>query len=273
MTSSPILLFIGCGNMGASIIGGALAQLPGARIVAVDPDPERARTLLPPGAQVELCASPVPVKNLAPDLVVLGVKPQVFGALDAATLQLIAQAPVVSIMAGIPLARLVMGVGHDRMIRVMPNLPALVGEGMSIGCHASDSIAAPVSRLVETLFGAIGRFEWVADEAMFECANPVFSCGPGFIFAIAEQMTRAGVAAGLPEDLVDRLVRQTFLGSAVMLARDTRSAEALKRAVTSPNGTTQAGLGQLEAPEALPKIIPATLRAAYLRALELAEQT
>lgn len=107
-----------------------------------------------------------------------GVKPQIFGQLD-----------------GRLTARLAEGIGHSRVIRVMPNLPVMVGVGMSLG-----------------------RFDRAADEEEFERATPVFSCGPGFVFAFAEQMVQAATASGVPAGLADRLVRQTFLGAARMLA-------------------------------------------------------
>ncbi|WP_414088993.1 pyrroline-5-carboxylate reductase family protein [Paracoccus pantotrophus] len=91
-------------------------------------------------------------------------------------------------------------------------------------------------------------------------------------FAFAEQMILAAERSGVDPQLADRLVRQTFLGAARMLSEDDRDAAALKRAVTSPNGTTQAGLTALEDPSALPAVVPETLRRAHARALELAAE-
>lgn len=264
------ILFIGCGNMGAAIAGGALRHMAGARLVALDPDIARARSLLPAGATVDLFDRPESLTGLAPDLVVLGVKPQSFQSLAPEVMAILSQAPVVSIMAGVPLARLTRAIGHDRVIRVMPNLPALVGAGMSLGCRVPDMRDDATDTLVASLFSAIGRFDWSADEAAFELANPVFACGPGFVFAIAEQMVLGAVANGVPPELADRLVRQTLLGAAVMLAEDSRDAPALKRAVSSPGGTTLAGLAVLEAPDALPGLMARTYAAAHARALELA---
>lgn len=272
MSASTTVLFIGCGNMGASIIGGALRHLPAARILALDPDLPRARSLLPRAANVTLVAHADDLPVTRPDLVILGIKPQIFSQLDPALRHLMADTPVVSIMAGIPLPHLIRGLGHGKVIRVMPNLPALVGAGMSLGCTAPGSVEPQVLTMVETLFSALGAFRWAADEDQFERANPVFSCGPGFVFAIAEQMIAAATAAGVPADLADLLVRQTFLGSARMLAEDPRSAAEMKRAVTSPKGTTEAGLAVLEAVTALPSLLPRTLQAAHHRALELARQ-
>lgn len=266
---APTLLFIGCGNMGAAIVGGALRNLPKARLVALDPDLGRARSLLPAGVGVEWHDRPADLSALKPDLVILGVKPQGFASLEPAVMALLARAPVVSIMAGVTLGRLISAIGHDRVIRVMPNLPALVGAGMALGCRAG-AVDPVVDALVEALFSAIGLFDWVPDEIAFEAASPVFGCGPGFVFAIAEQMLRGAMGQGVPPALADRLVRQTLFGAAKMLSEDPRDAVALKRAVSSPGGTTLAGLAVLEAPEALPSLLPRTYSAARKRALELA---
>lgn len=265
------LLFIGCGNMGAAIAGGAAAVLPDARLVALDPDPERARSLLPSGAAVDLHETVTTLSGLAPDLIVLGIKPQSFAGLSRDVMALLAKAPVVSIMAGVPLDRLSDAIGHGRVIRVMPNLPALVGAGMSLGCRARGLQDVALDALVSSLFGAIGRFDWASNEAAFEIASPVCGCGPGFVFAIAEQMIEGAVANGVPKDLADRLVRQTLYGAAKMLAEGDRDAVTLKRAVSSPGGTTLAGLAVLEAAGALP--MAETYGAARARAVELAAQS
>jgi pyrroline-5-carboxylate reductase len=256
--------------MGAAIMAGALRAMPEARIVALDPDLERARSLLPPHAPVRLTADPGEAAALKPDLVVIAVKPQSFFVLEPALMDILHVATCVSIMAGIPLNRLSQKIGHSAIIRVMPNLPAMVGQGMSVGCRAAG--ATPESAaLVASVFGSIGQFDWVENESVLELAMPVFACGPGFLFAIAQHFTDAAVAAGLPASLADRLVRQTFLGSADLLAKDRRSAADLKQAVSSPGGTTLAGLGVLEGPQGLASLIPGTLDAAHRRALELAK--
>lgn len=269
MSKITTLLFIGCGNMGAAIAGGALRQMPGVRIVAIDPDTNRARSLLPQEAPVELHAAPEDIPGLSPDLIILGVKPQTFSDLAPGVMALLRAAPVVSIMAGIGLARLNADLAPSAVVRVMPNLPALVGQGMSLGCTTS-ALPGNVRAVIEALFGAIGRFDWVADEDLFERANPAFACGPGFVFAFAEQMILAAIGQGVPRDLAERLVHQTFVGSAKMLSEDPRGAAGLKHAVSSPGGTTLAGLSVLESAAGLSQLLPGTLQAAHNRALELA---
>jgi len=264
------LLFIGCGNMGAAIVGGALRNLPGVHITALDPEVDRARSLLPPGAEVDLHGSLSEISGIRPDLTILGTKPQTFPTLADELVGLIRQAPVVSIMAGISLDRLNERLAPAPVVRVMPNLPALVGQGMSLGCTSAD-IPPELARLVETLFSSIGGFAWAVDEIEFEKANPVFASGPGFVFAFAEQLILAAVSQGVPQDLAERLVIQTITGSAEMLSKDPRGATGLKRAVSSPGGTTLAGLAILEGEDGLPKILPEMLAAAHRRALELAK--
>lgn len=263
------LLFIGCGNMGAAIAGGAVRNIAGVKVTALDPNIDRARSLLPADAAVDLHASVNGIKGIRPDLTILGIKPQTFPTLTEDLADLMRLAPVVSIMAGISLDRLVAKFSPAPIVRVMPNLPALVGEGMSLGCSAAD-IPDTLARLVEKLFTSIGGFAWAADETQFEKANPVFASGPGFVFAFAEQMILAAIGQGVPPELAEQLVIQTIAGSARMLSEDTRSAVELKRAVSSPGGTTLAGLAVLEGETGLPKILPEMLAAAHRRALDLA---
>lgn len=271
MTSAPVLLFIGCGNMGSAIIGGALKHVAGTRVIAIDPDLTRARSLLPADAKIELHADAAALADLNADLVILGVKPQGFASLSPEMMATMRRSPTVSIMAGIALDRLQATLAPAPVIRVMPNLAAMIGKGMSVGCTTTP-LPDTLRTLIEAVFGAIGQFIWSTDEAAFERANPVFACGPGFVFAMAEQMILAAEAQGVPPEQADLLVRQTFLGAAHMLAQDPRGAAGLKRAVSSPGGTTLAGLSVIEAADALPKLFLQMLQAAQTRALELSRE-
>lgn len=270
MSRRKVLVFVGCGNMGAAIISGGQKKMPDARIVAVDPDMGRAKRLLSGSDSVELVESIADISGTSPDLIILGVKPQAFGVLDEDVVRFLGSAPMVSIMAGIPLKTITQVTGNSQVVRVMPNLPALVGAGMSLGVVQDDNIDVKAIEAVEVLFSAVGKFHWAESEEIFERASPLFGCGPGFLFAIAEQFSKAGTELGLSQELSDSLVAQTMLGASIMLSNDTRSARELKEAVASPGGTTQAGLSVLEGSQALPLIIPATIQAAYERALQLA---
>lgn len=268
MPSSPNLTFIGCGNMGAAIISGVLTSLPDARIFGYDPDIARARSLVPTATAITLSNDVSALKAWKADLVILAVKPQSFSALNAGIMAHLQSAPTVSIMAGVNLPRLSAAISDVPVIRVMPNLPAMVGQGMSLGC-TKNPLTPALRTLVETVFRSVGRFDWVEDEDKFERANPVFGCGPGYVFSIAEHMILAAIAQGVPAELANTLVSQTLLGAATMLSSDGRDAAALKRAVSSPGGTTLAGLSILESENAFPRLIAETLRASYTRAIEL----
>lgn len=269
MRTPLAILFVGCGNMGAAIIRGALKSIPAVKIVGLDVDLERAKSLLPEDHRLELYPSADGLSGVRFDLIVLAIKPQSLGSLPPDIIAIMQDAPVASILAGINLERLSNVIGVTAVVRVMPNLPALVGQGMSLGC--ADVALTPQTRdLIEVLFGGVGCFDWVNDECLFEQANPVFGCGPGFVFSFAEQMTNAAIARGVPETLARKLVVQTFLGASTMLATDARDAAALKEAVSSPEGTTLAGLAVLEAPSGLPELVPAMIEAAHARAMKLA---
>ncbi len=270
MTENPTLLFVGCGNMGAAILGGALNAFASARFVAVEPQVERARGLLPEGAPVEFFTSPDEIPDIEPDLTVLAVKPQQFASLSDAILARQRRGVTISIMAGTAIATIAERLGSGRVARVMPNLPAQVGLSASVGFAAPDALSAEERAGVAQLFQGVGTFDWVGSEAEIDLCTAIAGSGPGYLFAFAEQMARAAVAQGLAPDLADRLVAQTLLGTAHLLMEDKRSAAELKASVSSPGGTTLAGLAVLERTGGLPDLVPECVDAAYRRARALA---
>src|SRR5207244_2466725 len=166
---------------------------------------------------------------------------------------------VLSIAAGVQIATLEALVPGRPVVRAMPNTPALVGLGASAiapGRHASDLHLDLAARLL----GAVGIVVRV-DESALDAVTGLSGSGPAYVFLVAEAMIEAGVLVGLPRDVSERLVVQTLLGSATLLAQRDDGPEALRAAVTSPGGTTAAGLRELEA---------ARLRAAILGAVSAA---
>lgn len=266
------ILSLGCGNMGAAILSGILARFPEAEVLAVDPSVERARSLLPATDRAVVVSTLDEVRDFAPDLTMVAVKPQQFSDLvaEAALADRVASGVVVSIMAGTPLATLRAALGAVPVVRVMPNLPAQVGAAMTVG-FAGAEVKDAQRDLVQTAFEATGAFRWLESEDEIDAATAVAGSGPGYVFAIAEYFEAAARAEGLDAETARLLVRQTLLGAALMLSSDDREAQALKEAVTSKGGTTAAGLAVLEAAEALPKLLPAAIRAAHARARALAE--
>lgn len=263
------VLVIGCGNMGGALAAGYRRRHPAAEILGIDRDPARAASLLPADVAIDLVASPAEAAGFVPDLVLLALKPQLLGDALPALLPLCAGALVVSIAAGVPSARLRELLGsHARLVRAMPNLPAMVGEGMTTLFAAG--LDARDRALAEDLFAAVGDTAWLDDEALIDAATAVAGSGPAYFFALVEHLAAAGVAEGLPPALAERLARRTCIGAAALLAADPRPAAALKAAVCSPRGTTEAGLAAMEGEGALPRVVAAGVAAAHRRAIELA---
>ncbi len=263
------LLLLGCGNMGAALAAGLLARTPEARIVAVDPDPERARALLPRGTAVDV-RDRLP-EAVRPALVVVAVKPQ---ALPVALPPLAAAAAgrglVASIVAGARVEALRCHLPEARIVRTMPNTPALVGAGVT-ALWAEASVTAEDRQRCDALFGAVGTTHWLPAEAMIDAVTAVSGSGPAYVFAVVEAMARAGAALGLPAPLAGILARATLTGASAMLAVPGADPAGLKAAVRSPAGTTDAALRVFEKGEALQDLIARALQAAHRRSVELGE--
>jgi pyrroline-5-carboxylate reductase len=181
------------------------------------------------------------------DLVVLSVKPQVMNKLLAEIAPALNERKlVISIAAGVPIAAIERKLGHGvRIVRTMPNTPALVGAGataLSAGEHATDEDL----RQARALFDAIGKTA-VVDESLLDAVTGLSGSGPAYIFLVIEALSDAGVKVGLPRATAQELAAQTVLGSAKLLIDTGEHPGRLKDQVTSPGGTAIAGLHTLEA--------------------------
>lgn len=201
------------------------------------------------------------VGEAVPELVVLAVKPQVWREVVAG-LDIPTEAVVVSVMAGVPIAALSQALPGRRIVRAMPNTPASLGMGVT-GLYGGEARA-----LVEPLFEAAGLALWLDSEADFDALTGVSGSGPAYVFAFIEALAAAGVAEGLAPDLAMALARGTVTGAAALAAEDPAAAEELRRRVTSPGGTTAAGLAVLM--PGLGLLVADTVRAAAARSRELA---
>lgn len=269
MIDKTTVLVVGCGNMGAALAGGYARRYPDVEVIAFDRDPQRARTLLPADSRVTVHGDFAALSGVRPSVVILALKPQVLGDVLSAFIALCADALVVSIAAGVGCGRLseLLG-GHRRVVRAMPNLPVVVGEGMT--ALFGENLSAADRATAEGIFAAVGQVAWVVDEVTIDRATAVAGSGPAYFFAFVEHLAAAGVEAGLPAEMAEGLARQTCIGAAALLRDDPRSATALKAAVCSPGGTTQAGLAAMEVPEGMPAIARQGVKAAFRRARELA---
>jgi pyrroline-5-carboxylate reductase len=180
------------------------------------------------------------------DIALLAVKPQEFASV-ARVIQghLNSGQTVVSIMAGVRVERLCSALDYPTVVRVIPNTPALVGEGMSLWT-ATDAVSEEEREKVRRLLAALGRELYVADEKYLDMATAVSASGPAFLFLVMEALTDAGVHIGLRRDLTIEMVTQTVLGTARLAQETGKPFSELRHMVTSPAGTTAEGLRVLE---------------------------
>ena len=231
--------------MGAALVGGLLdggwdadalsiAEIDGERRIALEQQFSKVRVV--PSAAWAVADA---------DVVVVAVKPgDVAATLETALPALGRDTLVVSIAAGVTIATLESLVPERPVVRAMPNTPALVGIGAS--AIAGGTSATPEHLdTAERLLGTVGIVVRVR-ETMLDAVTGLSGSGPAYVFMVAEAMIEAGVLVGLPRDTATKLVVQTLLGSATLLAQDESGPEALRAAVTSPGGTTAAGLRELE---------------------------
>lgn len=262
------IAFIGSGVMGEAMIKGMLSRgLTAAdSISASDPWKERIDYIAQHYA-VHTTASNTEAAHGA-DIVVLSIKPQSLRKVgEELHSKLAKDALVISIIAGTRINTLRTTLFHDRIVRVMPNTPAQVGKGMSVWI-ATPQVSAEQRSQTETLLGAFGEQLQVEEEHFLDMATGLSGSGPGFIMLMLEAMIDAGVHMGFSRRDATQLVTQTFEGSvALMRATGSHPAE-LRNQVTSPGGTTAAGLYELEK-DALRATLSRAIFAAYSRSQEL----
>ena len=263
------LAFLGGGNMAGALIGGLLAGGTRAGAISViEPLPAARRRL---AAKFRLRASAAPdARSFAADTLVLAVKPQDMRAAVAPLAGRLAGKLVISVAAGIRLKDLARWLGgHARLIRCMPNTPALIGAGIA-GLYAPPGTSAADKRRAERILGAVGKVVWVKDEALLDPVTAVSASGPAYVFWFIEQLAAAGVALGLEPGAAARLALETVLGSALLAARSKEPPGALRERVTSRGGTTAAAL-QIFEEEGLAERFRRAVAAASRRGAEMGE--
>lgn len=255
--------FIGGGNMAEALIKGM--RIEGMRDIIVSEPREERRQYLESVYQVRTTASNTDVVD-ASEIVILAVKPQNMGpVLDEITASIDESKTVVSIAAGITLAFLQSKLKTSRLVRVMPNTPALVLEGMSVLSLCS-CLPEPVIAPVRQIFMAIGKVTTLP-EKQINAVTALSGSGPAFIALFIESMIAAGETLGLNPDSSRELAVQTLVGTAKQIGEG-MSPEKLREMVTSPGGTTAAGLAAFQK-QGLKEITIAALQAAHKRAEEL----
>ena len=263
------LAFIGAGVMAESMIAGMLKQRlidPGG-IVASHPRADR-RDKLSSRFGITVIESNREAA-LDADLVFLTVKPQVLnGVMKQLAGELSPGQVVVSVIAGAPFPLLRKGLGHDAVVRVMPNTPAQIGAGMMVWTSTPEVPTDQLAR-VRAALGALGEELWVEEEKYVDMATALSGTGPTYVFLMMEALIDAGVHMGFPRRIAEQIVLQTVAGS-VEFARDSGKHMAeLRNMVTSPGGTSAEAIYQMEK-GGLRTVFSKAVHAAYLRTQTLA---
>jgi len=261
------LVLAGAGKMGGAMLTGWLARgLKPKRVVVIDPfAPDAIKALAMTGVRINPEANSIGhVETL-----VIAVKPQMFREAGPALRELAGSALVVSIMAGATIAS-ISEVCGGRVVRAMPNTPAAIGRGITVAVAAGD-VSAEQRDTADALLRATGSVEWIEDESLMDAVTAVSGSGPAYVFLLAEEMARAGVAAGLPVELATKLARETVAGSGELLHRSELDAATLRKNVTSPGGTTAAALDVLMRADGFEPLLNKAIAAATKRSKELAK--
>jgi pyrroline-5-carboxylate reductase len=267
------IILAGAGKMGGAMLSGWLAQgLDARRVAVIEPHPsEEIRAHLAGGVRL----NPQPQDTGSIAAFVVALKPQAFRE-AAPALKPFITAPtlIVSIMAGMTIASIAeVLIGQEtggHVVRAMPNTPAAIGRGITVAV-AAKNVSDAQRATADSLLRATGSVEWVNDEGLMDAVTAVSGSGPAYIFLLAEELARAGIAAGLPEALATKLARETVAGSGELLHRSDLSADVLRQNVTSPGGTTAAALEVLMGKDGMQSLLTRAVAAATKRSKELAK--
>lgn len=271
MAQGMKLAMLGGGQMGEAILAGLLGRktYEAASICVAEPV-ERRRNELAERYLVKVAEdNALAVRGAG--IVILAVKPQaVAQALAAVKGKLEPEAIIFSIVAGSGIEAIASGAGHSIVVRAMPNTPARIGKGITAW---KSSASFPEERLpvVKEILDAMGEEVRVKDEAALDMATALSGSGPAYVFLFMEALIDAGVEIGLPRDMAHRLVAGTLLGASELLEREGAHPALLRAQVTSPGGTTAAGLYRLER-GGLRTAVADAVRAAFERARELGKK-
>lgn len=235
------LVFMGGGHLAQALIGGLLEKhmVEHQAMLVVDPNDTLRERLT---QEKNLRTQPILTEVLGRDaVVVLAVKPQVMQAVCAQIRPFVGEALIISVAAGIRVVDLVRWLGTDRVVRTMPNTPALVGAGMT-GMSALPDVKIEDRELVKNLFSAVGEVLWVEQESMLDAITALSGSGPAYVFYVMEAMESAATSLGLSAEEARRLIFATFSGALSLARTSPDSLRVLREKVTSPNGTTFAAL-------------------------------
>ncbi|MDR1349251.1 MAG: pyrroline-5-carboxylate reductase [Zoogloeaceae bacterium] len=263
--------FIGGGNMASALIGGLLGKgFAAADIRVVEPLPQQRQTLVEKFGVI--CQAQVDAATPDADVLVLAVKPQQMRLALAPLAGRLTCPVVLSIAAGLTLATLSAWLsGYRRIVRAMPNTPALIGAGMS-GLAALPEVTRDEHRMVEAVLSAAGETLWVEDEGQMDAITAISGSGPAYFFLFIEALETAAQTLGLAPDIARKLALNTGFGATALAKSSSESPAVLRARVTSKDGATAAALAVMAETGVAAGII-AGARAACARSAELARQS
>jgi pyrroline-5-carboxylate reductase len=237
--------FIGGGIMGEALIRSMVVRnLAAPKDIAVSDISQARRDTLSQKYQIKTTASSLEAAKDA-DIVVLAIKPQDMKSVLAELRGLSPKQLVLSIMAGITIDSINRGLNHPYIVRAMPNMPAQIGEGVTVWTATSE-VSHAQKDMARQVIAAAGEEIYVSNEKYIDMATALSGSGPAYIFLIIEAFIDAGVHIGLPRDIAEKLAIQTIVGSARSIKATGKHPAELRNMVTSPGGTTTEGILQLE---------------------------
>jgi len=263
------IAFVGGGNMAGALLRGLLRQ--GARasdLVVVEPF-EATREALRAELGIDVLAA-ADARLARAGLVVWAVKPQMFASAAAPCAAHVSGAAHLSVMAGIRSDRIAQAVGSERVVRAMPNTPALIGQGIA-GLYARPAVSDADRTAAEHLLAPTGRTLWVERESDLDTVTALSGSGPAYFFYIVEAMIAAGVELGLPAVQARELALATCAGAAALAQQSSEDVSVLRQRVTSKGGTTHAALESLGA-DGVGEAVQRAVRAAAERARALGDE-
>jgi pyrroline-5-carboxylate reductase len=262
------IAFIGGGNMAGALIGGLRRSgRRAAEILVVEPFEAQREKLLAQHGVVAIPGADARLADAA--LVVWAVKPQLFAEAAEPVRPYAGQALHLSVMAGVRSRSIAAATGAARIVRAMPNTPALIGQGIA-GLFPSPRVTDDDRAAVERLLAPTGRLLWVAQEEDLDAVTALSGSGPAYVFYLLEAMEAAAAQMGLPPAQARALAQATVAGAAALAGQSPEAPATLRQQVTSKGGTTHAAITVMEAAGVGPAIVHA-IRAAQQRARELGD--
>lgn len=248
------IFFLGAGKMATAMVGGMLKTFSREQISAFDKSSEALDSFI--SATGVVCD----FSMADADIVVLAVKPQHLTEAAAANREILSGKTIVSIIAGMKLAQLREATGSMAIVRVMPNLPALIGQGVS-GVVRTPEVGETEFQIIEKILAAIGFFECFHDEKLLDVVTGLSGSGPAYVFDFIQALADGAVTVGMPRAQAQRLAAGTVLGAAQMIMNGDEPAVS-RNQVMSPGGTTAAGIRVLEQKGFRSAVIEAVIAAA-----------